>query len=195
MQQIYNVDRFRFSIFDPKIFYLEIFHSLFQFCFSPLLYLFFFFFFFFSVFHGDATLPIDWWKSQEFWSVICSAGCWCFFPLLFVFRFFFSFYLFIFFYLFFLFFFFFFEIPYTVFECFRDEDRMCTSEILKTDLLSILQFCAHRPTGIYTRELFWKKEENTRYPTYVFTYVFPYIYFHSWLIRNSNSLHTHLNNI
>lgn len=153
----------------------KIFHSLFQFCFSPLLYL-----FFFGVFHGDATLPIDWWKSQEFWSVICSAGCWCFFR---CFLFFVFFPPFIFFFICF-FFFFFFEIPYTVFECFRDEDRMCMSKILKTDLLSILQFCAHRPTGMYTWELFWKKEENTRYPTTYFV-CFSKIIYLFWLVPAS----------
>ena len=180
MQQIYNDDRFRFSIFDPKIFYLEIFHSLFQFCFSPLLYLFFFFFFFFRRFPRRCNFA---YRLMEITGILkrdLFGRLLMLFSVAFCFSFFFSPFIYLFFFICFLFFFFFFfEIPYTVFECFRDEDRMCTSEILKTDLLSILQFCAHRPTGIYTRELFWKKEENTRYPTYVFTYVFPYIYFRS----------------
>lgn len=137
----------------------KIFHSLFQFCFSPLLYLFFFRRFPRRCNFAYRLMEITGILKRDLFGRLLVL-----FSLLFVFRFFPSFY---FFFICF-FFFFFFEIPYTVFECFRDEDRMCMSKILKTDLLSILQFCAHRPTGMYTWELFWKKEENTRYPTTYF---------------------------
>lgn len=152
----------------------KIFHSLFQFCFSPLLYL------FFSAFSTEMQLclSIDGnHRNSETWFVRPVVGA---FFVAFCFSFFFL--LLFFFYLFFLFFFF--EIPYTVFECFRDEDRMCMSKILKTDLLSILQFCAHRPTGMYTWELFWKKEENTRYPTTYFV-CFSKIIYLFWLVPAS----------
>ena len=53
-----------------------------------------------------------------------------------------------------------FEIPSTVFECFRDEDRMCMSEILKTDLSLIVYFCLHRPARIDSYVEFVFKEKG-----------------------------------
>lgn len=107
--------------------------------------------FFFRRFPQRCNLPIDWWKSLESWSVICSASCWCFF-LCFLFCFVFLFFSFC-----------FLRYRVTVFECFRDEDRMCMSEILKTDLPLIVYFCLHRPARIdsYVEIVFKEKGKHS----------------------------------